>query len=143
MKPLRADPSARVRAEGGRWLHIAPAGGDPFRIEIPALDWIAFVNIGESFLANEDGWWLLGSGAGAIAVWHGCPAVDTAMRGPLAAAADAVASLFVLHVADTPDVLRRARRGGLADLGADDLDRLRGAAAVEPVESVRAMPVLP
>ena len=143
MSVLRADPPARVMADDGHALRIMPPRGQPFTVTIAELRWIAFLNIGDSFLANEDGWWLFGSGTGATAVWHGCPAVDTALRGPLAAAADALGDLSILHVAETPRMLRDARRSGVAELDADDLDRLRRAATAEPVGSVRAMPVLP
>ena len=81
---------------------------------------------------------------GATGIWYECPVVDTAIRGPLAAAVDAMGDLAILHLADTPRILRRAQRnGGVIELDAAALDALRSAATMEPVQSVRAFPLLP
>lgn len=144
MSWFRSDPPARVDADSADTLVITTAEGDMRNIRLLKLNWIAFANIGDSFLANENGWWLLGDGAGATGIWYECPVVDTAMRGPLAAAVDAVGDLAILHLADTPKMLRSAQRnGGVIEFDAAALDALRSAAAIEPVQSVRAVPLLP
>ena len=144
MSWFRSDPPARVDADGADTLVITTADGERRGIRIPEVDWVAFVNMGDSFLANENGWWLLGRGATATAIWCGCPVVDTAMRGPLAAAIDAVGDLAILHLADTPKVLRAAqKKGGVVELDRPAIDALRSDAIVEPVQSIRAVPLLP
>lgn len=144
MRGLRDDSPASVAAEDADRLVVAAGQGPERRIAISGLDWIAFVTVGDSFLADEDGWWVFGQDGGALAVWHGCPVIDTLMRGPLARAADAVGELSILYLAAAPAALRAARRrGGVAALDAAELAALRADATRERVASVHAFPMLP
>ena len=110
MSWFRSDPPVRVDAEGVDTLMIMTTAGDRRSIRLLKLNRIAFADIGDSFLANENGWWLLGEGEGATGIWHECPVVHTAMRGPLAAAVHAVGDLAIFHLADAPKFLRSAEK---------------------------------
>ena len=144
MSWFRSRPPARIEAYGSDALVIAASTGDRRVVKIPELSSIAFVNIGESFFANENGWWLLHGETTTLGIWNDCPVIETAMRGPLAQAVDALGNLAILHLATTPKFLWSAQRtGGVVDLGAVELAALRDRAGVEPIDGVSAVPHLP
>lgn len=122
---------------------VSPDGADA-RIDIMSLDWIVFINIGDAFTSNENGWWLFGRDDVATAIWYGCARIEPAMRGPLRSAADALPNHAIWHLAEKPNLFRLGERtGGVLTLDAKSLATLRSDATVEPVASISDFPMLP
>lgn len=141
MKTLKAT----VALEGASILRVDEADGTIIFVDVAEATWIGFVNVGDSFEANEDGWWLIGRGDGAVAINIGCAPVDVLMRSePLRFVADDTPERIRIDFAAIPKSLRgKAAASGFKRLDAREAADLRGSSYVTHVESVTEFPIIP
>ncbi len=135
---------ATAAAEDGV-LVVQMPDGPPLRFGAGSLPWVMFLRIGEAFLANEAGWWLLPppGGTGAVALDTGCPGLDAALRGPLRPLVEGGGDLILAELADPPAPLRsRAARGGVALLDGPAAALIRAAPHQRRVRSVNDLPTV-
>jgi hypothetical protein len=133
---------ASVSADGDTRLRLQLPSAEELGLDLAQAPFVGFIRVGEAFLANEDGWWLVGQREGAIAIHILCAAVDPLLRdSPLSAVADRAPVLAYYDFAEVPKALRSSdRMGGVIPLEPDALQALRAAGTEVRVRSVRDFP---
>ena len=136
---------ATVRPSGPDALLVEPAGSPAFTFSVLGLPWVLFVRSGDSFGADEAGWWLFGAQGGrALALSAECAGLDLTVRGPLRATLDEAASRLWLDLADPPKALRGAvARAGWTWLDPAVTAPLRADPTAQPLPSVTDAPDIP
>lgn len=138
-------PKATVALEGASIFRVDEADGTKTFVDVAEATWIGFVDVGDSFEANDDGWWLIGREDGAVAINVACAPVDVLMRNePLRFVADDTPERIRIDFATTPKSLRgKAAALGFKRLDAREAANLRGSSYVTHVQSVAEFPIIP
>ena len=137
-------PKARAAAAGPDRLLLHRPSAATMEIALAVSRTIAFVHIGEAFSFVHEGWWLLGTPTGAVAISDQRPYVDLLLRdADLNAVAERIADKFVLDLMSRPWCMRgSASADGVALLTLSDLQRLRGKGVQTRVTHIRDFPRL-
>lgn len=131
-----------VSAEGGTAIRVSEPDRHDTIVDVAALDWISFLQVGDDTTNVYEGWWLLGKADGAIAILIDCGAIDPLLRdGPLSDVADRIDDKTQVFTASRPPRLRgKDAQDGIVHLDAGEGAQLRRLGTQERVLSVRQFP---
>lgn len=135
---------ATASALGPAQLRVHRTVAPDLDIDLTAAPWIGFVQVGDDQMPVYEGWWLIGTPDGAVAVNEDCPMVDVLLRdGDLAPQAQAVPDKFILFLMSRPMMFRgRSAADGVAILDAEQSATLKSKGTTEHVERIGNMPIV-
>jgi hypothetical protein len=131
-----------VSAAGGTAIRVFEPDGRETVIDVAGLDWLSFLQVGDESTVVYEGWWLLGSRDGAIAILIDCGAIDPLLRDcRLAEVAERIDDKTLVFTDSRPLKLRgRDAQDGIVHLDSDEGTHLRRSGTQERVRSVREFP---
>ncbi|GAA3725077.1 hypothetical protein GCM10022268_36330 [Sphingomonas cynarae] len=134
---------AKAEILNGHRLCLIRSNEDDVVIDLNQTTSITFVQIGEDSAPVFEGWWMIGTPAGAIVASDECFGLDSILRDGKVPAIEGVADKSILFLASRPSVMRgRAARDGVVRLDPTAATSLYAEGTVEAVGQITDMPVV-
>lgn len=140
---IRINFTAKATATPPAKLVLDRPDEPKLRIDLDALPWLAFLQIGDDLAPVLEGWWLLGQSDGAIAVARVCGGIDSLMReGAFHATLGAIPEKYALFLMSRPLVLR-GKASGVVELDVAQVAKLRADSITDTVTTMAMLPIIP